>query len=330
MRLLKGLVANLVLVWLVFTCTFLMIWRLPGDPALVRCGERASAEILAKVRQEFGLDRSVPERYVRELTRLASLDFGKSLRTRREVSDDLAEGWGATVELALSAFILAVVLGVPLGILAARRRGTLLDLFLSQIALAGVSLPVYVLGLILILTLGQLPFLSFDGRLGAGISVPEGRTLLFWGSLVSGDWELARKALAHLVLPALALSTIPTALLMRMTRSALVETLGEDFLRTARAKGASEFRVISLHALRAASAPIITAAGLQVGLLMGGAVLTESIFSWPGLGGYLVESLRSRDYPSIQGVIVAGAMMVSLANLAADALVARLDPRMRP
>ncbi|MGE4159453.1 MAG: ABC transporter permease [Planctomycetota bacterium] len=330
MGLLKGLVANLVLVWLVFTGTFLMIWRLPGDPALVRCGERASPETLANVRREFGLDRSAPERYVRELTRLACLDFGKSLRTRREVSRDLAEGWGATAELALSAFALALVVGVPLGILAAHRRGSLIDLVLSQISLAGVSLPVYVLGLVLILTLGQIPWLSFDGRLGAGIQVPEGRTLLFWGSLACGDWDLALNALSHLVLPALALSTIPTALLMRMTRSALVETLGEDFLRTARAKGAAEIRVVGWHALRAASAPIITAAGLQIGLLLGGAVLTESLFSWPGLGGYLVESLRSRDYPSIQGVIVVGAVMVSLANLVADALASRLDPRLRP
>lgn len=329
MRILSGLGANLALIWLVFSCTFLMVWRLPGDPALLRCGERATPEMLSKVRAEFGLDRSAPERYVRELSRTFQLDFGRSLRTRREVRVDLAEGWGATCELALTAFMVALATGIPLGVLAARKRGSALDLILSQLSLAGVSLPVYVLGLILILTLGQLPFLSFDGRVSAGIPVPEGRVFLLWGSLVQGDWELARNALSHLVLPALALATIPAALLMRMTRAALVETLGEDFLRTARSKGASEFRVMFTHALRAASSPIVTAAGLQAGLLLGGAVLTESIFSWPGLGGYLVESLRSRDYPAIQGVIVAGAVMVSLANLGADVLSARLDPRLR-
>lgn len=329
-RVARHCAGNLLLLICLFTLTFLMVEGLPGDPALVRAGERADAATLENIRREYGLDQPAAVRYVRQLVKIVVLfEPGQSLRTRRSVREDLADALPATVELALTALFMASALGIPLGVLAARLRGRWPDLVLTQLALTGVSIPVFVLGYLMILGFGGADGLPFAGRMDASLVGDTTRSFVLFGALFEGDWPAARDAFRHLVLPALTLATIPLAIILRLTRGAMIEQLGEDYLRTARAKGVGEARALTRHALRVASPAIVTVIALQAGLLLSGAVLTEGIFSWPGMGKYLIESLRSQDAPALQGCILLFGVLFITVNILADFACSLMDPRWR-
>jgi peptide/nickel transport system permease protein len=236
----------------------------------------------------------------------------------------------ATLELTSFAMLIAILVGVPVGVISAVKQYSLLDRITSVLALTGISMPIFWLAMILIVIFGvRLELLPFPGRLSSGVSIPAFTGLVLVDSLLSGNFATFWDGLKHLIMPALALGTIPMAVIMRMTRSSMLEVMGEDYVRTARAKGVVPWRVVFKHALRNAMLPTVTVIGLQVGLLMGGAVITETIFSWPGVGQIAYESVYRRDYAMIQGVVLYGALLFVLVNLVVDILYAVLDPRVR-
>ena len=311
--LLRRLGLALVLLWVVATVLFFSIHLLPGDPALQILGgdaAQATPEQLARVRGRLGLDRPLGAQYLGWLARVARGDLGASLLDERPVARDLANRLPRTLQLVVPATALAVAVGVPLGIFAARRRGRLADPAASALALAGFSMPVFVVGMLLVLVfslrLGWLPPTGY---------VPPGEDL--------GGF------LRHLVLPVLALAAAPLATVMRMTRSAFLEEASRDFTRTARAKGLAERQVAWRHVLRNALLPVASIVGLQVGSMFAGAVLVEYIFSWPGINTLLLNSLGTRDYPMIQGVVLLGSVLFVAVNLLADLCYALLNPRIR-
>ena len=281
---------------------FLMVRLAPGDPAILLAGEFATPETLEAIRTRYGLDRPLPEQFALYLGALLQGDLGESARSRRPVLEELKTYFPNTVVLATAAILVALATGIPLGILAALRQGSWLDLGVMVLALLGVSMPVFWFGL--------LAILIFSVELG-------------WFP-VAGTGTLA-----HLVLPAVTLGINATALLARMTRGTLVEVLSQDYIRTARAKGLAERVVIFKHALRNALIPVVTVAGLEFGSLLAGAVITETIFAWPGLGQLLVGSILSRDYPVVQGAVLLVAFTFTLVNLMVDLLYAWIDPRVR-
>jgi peptide/nickel transport system permease protein len=308
---------------------FLVVRLVPGDPARVIAGERADEELLAQIRREHGFDRPLPVQYGLFLGRLVQGDLGKSVLTGQPVVQEIARCFPATIELALSAVLLATLVGIPLGILAALRPGSVWDAGSMGLALLGVSLPVFCLGYVLIVLLGdQLPY---AGRLSEDMRSafdPRSEFYLVEAALRLNGAAFA-DALRHLLLPALALSSVPLAVVARITRSSMLEVLGSDHVRTARAKGLSERVVVLRHGLRNAAIPLVTVLGVQTGYLLGGAVLTESVFSWPGMGRFVVLAIGERDYPVIQGGVLLFATVFVLVNLAVDLLYGRLDPRVR-
>lgn len=311
--------------------TFVAIRLVPGDPIEVRTGERGiSPERLAYFRHELGLDQPVWKQFLDYLWQLAHGDFGTSLSTHAPVLTEFTTLFPATLELALSAMIFAVVLGVPAGVIAATRRGTFVDYSLMGVALTGFSMPIFWWGLLLILffsvTLGWTPV---SGRIDLLYYFEPTTGFMLIDSWLSGEDGAFASAVSHLILPTVVLGTIPLATIARMTRSTMLEVLGEDYVRTARAKGLSPFRVIGIHALRNALIPVVTVIGLQVGMLMAGAVLTEYIFSWPGIGTWLIESIQRRDYPVLQGGILLVSGIVILINILVDLLYGVLNPRIR-
>lgn len=308
---------------------FVVVRAVPGDPAKVLAGERASPAVLERIRQEHGFDRPVLVQYGLFLGRLAHGDLGRSVHTSEPVTEEIARRFPATVELALAAVLLAALVGIPLGIAAALRPGSAWDVGSMGVALLGVSLPVFCLGYLLIVVVGDR--LPYSGRLDEGVrEVFEPRTQFYLlEAAVRLNGPALLDAALHLLLPALALATVPLAVIARITRAAMLEVLSQDWVRTARAKGLAERAVVLRHALRNAAIPLVTVLGMQIGYLLGGAVLTETVFSWPGMGGFVVEAIRQRDYPVIQGGVLLFATTFVLANLIVDLLYARLDPRVR-
>lgn len=310
---------------------FAFIRLVPGDPIEVLAGERGiSPERHAALMAKFGYDRPLYEQYLNYLYQLAQGDLGNSLVTRQPVLSEFASLFPATLELSFAAMLFALALGLPAGIMAALRRGSPLDHILMGGALTGYSMPIFWWGLLLIIFFsGLLQWTPVSGRISVLHYVPPVTGFLLVDSLLAGDFAAFRSAAHHLVLPAVTLGTIPLAVLARQTRSAMLEVLGEEYIRTARAKGLAPWRVILLHALRNAMIPVLTTIGLQVGVLLAGAILTESIYSWPGIGKWLVDSIFRRDYPSVQGGLLLIAFCIMAVNLLIDILYGLVDPRIR-
>jgi len=314
----------------IFLCFFL-IRLVPGDPVEVRVGERGiSPERLAMFRHEMGLDQPLWKQFADYVGGVLHGDLGLSIVTHNSVLSEFLTLFPATIELTLTAMLFAVVLGLPAGLIAGVKRGSWFDHGVMTISLAGYSMPIFWWGLLLILTVSvNTGWTPVSGRLAFEFYVEPVTGFLLIDSLLAGDVGAFKSALHHLVLPAIVLGTIPLAVISRMTRSAMLEVLGEDYIRTARAKGLSEARVIGLHALRNAMIPVVTVVGLQVGTMLGGAILTETIFSWPGVGKWLIESINRRDYPALQGGVLLIATMVMAVNLLVDVLYGVFNPRIR-
>jgi ABC-type dipeptide/oligopeptide/nickel transport system permease component len=310
--------------------TFSLIHLVPGDPAAVMLGERASPEAVARLRGELGLDRPLHEQYGRFLGGLLAGDLGRSLKTREKVSVEMANRFPATFELALAAILFASVFGVAAGILAARHRRSLLDALVMAGSLAGVSMPIFWLGLLAILLFSVgLGWLPLAGRIDPGLAVPRVSGFLLVDTLLAGRPAAFLDVVRHLVLPAVVLGTIPLAVIARMTRAAMLEVMTQDYVRTAWAKGLSERRVLLVHVLKNALIPTITVIGLQFGSLLGGAIITETIFAWPGVGRWLVLAVSARDFRAVQGGVLLLAGVFVVVNLVVDLLYAAIDPRIR-
>jgi len=310
--------------------TFVLTRMVPGDPARAIIGEGASAEALAALRTELGLDLPLPQQYLHYLGDLLQGDLGNSIRTGRPIASELAGRFGATAELALAALVLTIVVGVSLGLIAALNRGKLIDELCRMIALIGVSVPIFWFGILLILLfylqLGWAP--APLGRFGASVSfTPDITGLYVVDALLRGNLPALGDALRHLALPAITLAAWSTAIVMRITRASVLEVMGQDYIRTARAKGLSARLVIGKHMLRNALLPMITIIGLEFGNMLGGAVLTETVYNWPGMGQYAVSGINSLDFAAIQGFTLLTAFIYVLINLVVDALYVAVDPR---
>jgi peptide/nickel transport system permease protein len=309
---------------------FFMVRAIPGDPAQIMLGQQATQEQVQHVRENMGLDKPILVQYGLFLKNAVRGDLGDSIVTGRPVTTELRVRLPATFELVAFAMLIAVLVGIPVGVISAVRQYSLLDKTTSVLALTGISMPIFWLAMILVVIFGvNWELLPFPGRLDPTMAITSITGLVLVDSLLTLNFAGFWDGLLHLIMPALALATIPMAVIMRMTRSSMLEVMNEDYVRTARAKGVVPWRVISKHALRNAMLPTITVIGLQVGLLMGGAILTETIFSWPGIGLYTYTSVSSRDYASIQGIVLYGALLFVLINLLVDILYAVLDPRVR-
>ena len=334
--------------------TFVITRLVPGDPCYVMLGEKATPATCSEFKARFGLDKSIPEQFVRYAANLAQGEFGNSLKDRRPITVIISERLPMTIELTILAMLFSSTVGIILGVISALNRNSIIDTVTMLGANIGVSMPVFWLGLLLAylfaLVFKGTPFqLPPSGRLSSGMSIiPLVKTWgmtdatgakLFFTSLLSnsailnglltGNYALTLDALKHLILPAIAVGTISLSVIARMTRSALLEVLGQDYIRTARAKGLKYALVIRKHALRNALIPIVTIIGIQTGGLLSGAVLTETIFSLPGVGSRMVEGILNRDYPVVQGFSVVVALIFVFSNLIVDASYAYLDPRVR-
>lgn len=309
---------------------FMLLHLIPGDPATTILGERATTQSIAELRARLGLDRPLYEQYFIWVGKMLQGDLGNTVRGNIPVADEIATRFPATVELSLAALLLSTAVGVPLGVISAIKRNSLIDTLTMFGALFGVSIPVFVLGLLLIFLLGvELRWLPFVGRLSSGISIERRTGLHLIDALLSGNIKGFKDALEHLVLPTITLATVSLAIIARITRSAMLEVLNQDYIRTARAKGLKAHNVVMSHAFRNALLPIVTIIGLSLGRLLSGAVLTETIFSWPGVGKWLFDSIIARDYPIVQSMTLIIALVFIVVNLAVDMLYAVIDPRIR-
>ena len=309
---------------------FSFIHLIPGDPALTMLGERATPEKVAEVRARLGLDRPIWQQYVLYIGKALRGDLGVSIIRGDPVASDLLRRFPATVELATAAIVVAIALGIPIGVASAVWRNSLLDSLARLGALTGVSMPIFWLGLVLAWFFGvQLRVLPTGFRLSSGTAFVPWTNFVILDAILQGDWPTLADAVRHLILPALALATIPLAVIARMTRASMLEVLSREYIRTAEAKGLSRRVVILRHALRNALLPVLTVVGLQVGRLLAGAILTETIFSWPGIGLWVYESIESRDYAIVQGVSLFIAVIVVGVNLLTDLLYAAVDPRIK-
>ncbi|MFI4987348.1 MAG: ABC transporter permease subunit [Alphaproteobacteria bacterium] len=311
--------------------TFLLVHAVPGDPIEILAGERGiSAERHAELLHEYGMDRPLYVQYFVYMGHVLKGDLGLSLVTHSSVIGEFAQLFPATIELSLSAMLFAVLFGLPAGILAAVKRNSVLDHGVMGVSLTGYSMPIFWWGLLLIIffsnTLGWTPV---SGRISVEYDVEPVTGFLLIDSFLSDDEGAFASALSHLILPVIALGTIPLAVIARMTRSSMLEVLGEDYIRTARAKGLAPIWVVGVHALRNALIPVITVIGLYVGSLFAGAILTETIFSWPGVGKWLVEGINRRDYPVLQGGVLLIGTVIMMVNLAVDMLYGLINPRIR-
>ncbi len=327
------------------TFVIFMFQRLiPGDPAVAMLGEHAAQENVERIREQLGLNRPLfldrdalaednlrgffDSQYIRYLGRLVQFDLGSSIHRRIPVAETLAQRFPATVELALLSMLIAILVGVPVGIASAARRNTLLDSTSMIGSLVGVSMPIFWLGLMEIMLFAVfLQWLPAGGRLSTGVEIKDVTGLLLVDSLVTGNIPGFLDALQHLIMPTIALATIPMAIIARMTRSSMLDVLQEDYVRTAKAKGLAERVVLFRHALKNAFLPVITIIGLQAGTLLAGAVLTETIFSWPGIGKWVYDAILGRDYPIVQGGTLLIAIIFVFVNLLVDLSYAMLDPR---
>jgi len=314
--------------------TFAFVHLIPGDPVLIMAGERGiSPERHAQLMAQFGLDQPMWKQYITYINGVLHGDLGISLKSRIPVWDEFVPRFQATLELGICAMLFAIAVGIPVGVLAAVKRGSVFDHTAVGISLTGYSMPIFWWGIMLIMLVSvQLNLTPVSGRVSDTIFLDDSHPLtgfmlidtLLWGE--EGDFK---DAVMHMILPAIVLGTIPLAVIVRMTRSSMLEVLGEDYIRTARAKGLTHMRVIVVHALRNAMLPVVTVIGLQVGTLLAGAILTETIFSWPGLGRWLIEALQRRDYPVVQGGVLLVAILIILVNLLVDLLYGVVNPRIR-
>jgi len=309
---------------------FLMIHLLPGDPATVYVGEHATPGAIERVQHEFGLDKPLPVQYGIYLWNAVRGNFGESLDSHRNVLDEFVPRFPATIELTLGAITVALCLGIPIGIMSAAKPNSILDRFGMLVALAGVSIPVFWLGLMLIYIFSvYIHALPTSGQLGVNISLVPVTHIDVLDGLLTANWAAADDALRHLLLPSVTVGSIPTAIIARMTRASMLDALQQDYIRTARAKGVTGLTVVIRHGLRNALLPIVTVIGLQFGGFLTGAILTETIFSWPGVGRFMYDSILFRDYPVILAGILLFSLMFVLVNLVVDVLYAFLDPRIR-
>jgi dipeptide transport system permease protein len=310
---------------------FLFIRLLPGDPVILMAGERGvSPERHAELMAQFGFDQPLWKQYADYVNGLLHGNFGYSFSTKKPVLGEFMARFPATLELALCAIILATVLGVAAGILAAIRRGSWIDQLTMGTALVGYSMPIFWWALLLIILFStNLGWTPVSGRIALTQFFPHVTGFMLIDSLLAGKPAAFWSAVHHLVLPTIVLATIPLAVIARQTRSAMLEVLGEVYIMTAKSKGLAPRRVIWLHALRNALIPVVTTIGLQVSVLMGGAILTETIFSWPGIGKWMIDSISRRDYQVVQGGLLLIAAMVMLVNLTVDLLYGLINPRVR-
>jgi dipeptide transport system permease protein len=311
--------------------TFFIIRLIPGDPIEMLAGEHGIDPVRhEQLRHQFGFDRPILVQYADYVGHILHGDLGSSLSTRQPVLTEFSQLFPATVELSVTAMLFAIVFGLPAGILAATRRGRFLDHTVMGLSLTGYSMPIFWWGLLLILFFSvYLEWTPVSGRIDVLYDFPTVTGFMLIDSWLSGQDGAFISALSHLILPMIALGTIPLAVIARMTRSSMLEVLNEDYIRTAKAKGLSPLRVVWIHALRNALIPVITVIGLQVGTLMGGAILTETIFSWPGVGKWLIDSIGRRDYPVLQTGVLLIACLVILVNLMVDLLYGLVNPRIR-
>ncbi|MFN7262665.1 MAG: ABC transporter permease [Pseudobdellovibrionaceae bacterium] len=311
---------------------FALIRLVPGDPVTNLLGERGGdPAVVAEMRAKLGLDQPVVVQYFKFLGNALVGDLGTSIVSKRPVSEEFFDRFPATIELSLVALFWSVLVGLPLGILAAVRRNSVFDYSVIGVSLVGYSMPIFWWGLILVMLFSvNLGWLPVSGRISVMYDIDPITGFMLLDTWLSGEgWPAFASAVEHLVLPALVLGTIPLAVIARMTRSSMLEVLGEDYVRTSKAKGMNRFKVIYVHTLRNALIPIVTVIGLLVGSLLTGAVLTESIFSWPGIGRWLVKSVEARDYPVIQGGVLYLAFLIVVINLLVDLVYLWVNPRMR-
>jgi len=323
---------------------FMFLRLIPGDPAVAMLGEHAAEENVERIREQLGLNRPLfldrealiegdvkgffDSQYLRFLGRLLQGDLGNSIHRRIAIADELKLRFPATVELALLSMLIAILIGVPVGIASAARRNSVLDSVSMVGALVGVSMPIFWLGLMeMMLFAVILQWLPSGGRLDHSVEIEAVTNLLLIDSIIAGDLDALVDVLKHLAMPAVALATIPTAIIARMTRSSVLEVLQEDYIRTAHAKGLREQVVLVRHALKNAFLPVVTIIGLQAGSLLAGAVLTETIFSWPGIGKWVYDAILGRDYPVVQGGTLLVTLIIVGINLLVDISYAFLDPR---
>jgi len=311
--------------------TFAVSHLVPGDPARMLVGQRASEETLAKIRESLGLDLPLHIQYGRYMSGLLRLDLGTSIRTQRPVAEDLLTFFPATLELALCSIVLAVAVGIPLGVWSAVRKDTAVDHISRTYSVLGVSTPLFWLGLMALLVFyGKLGWLPGSGRINPFLAaVPRVTGFLLIDSLLSGNFAAFGDALYHLILPAFCLSFVHIGQFSRQVRSSMIEVLGQDYIRTARANGIRRRSLIYRHALRNALIPTVTVVGLSIGDLLGGAIMTETIFAWPGMGSYVVDSIGFLDFPAIMGFTVFVATGYVLINLLVDIAYLLLDPQIR-
>jgi dipeptide transport system permease protein len=310
---------------------FFLIRLVPGDPIETMAGERGIDPARhEQLKKDFGFDQPLLVQYGIYVGRVLQGDLGKSIVTRESVLTEFLSLFPATVELGVCAILFALLLGIPAGILAAVRRNSIFDHGVMGLSLTGYSMPIFWWGLILILLFSvQFGLTPVSGRIDVLYYIEPVTGFLLIDSLLSEDEGAFRSALEHLILPTIVLGTIPLAVIARMTRSAMLEVLGEDYIRTAKAKGLSRFRIVALHALRNAMIPVVTVIGLQVGVLFTGAILTETIFSWPGIGKWLIEAIFRRDYPILQGGLLLVGAIVMAVNLIVDLTYGLINPRIR-
>jgi peptide/nickel transport system permease protein len=309
---------------------FAWIRALPGDPAEALLGERATPAGGERLKHQYGLDKPVYIQYVKYLDQTVHLDFGHSIASRRTVTEEIRTRFPATVELALAAMVFSVLLGIPLGFFAAKYHGGVFDHVSLVASLIGISIPIFFLGLVLkyvfAVRLGWLPSV---GRIDVERDVQHPTHFYVLDAIITGDWRTLVDVLRHLLLPAIALGTIPLAIVARITRAAVLDVQNEDYVRTARAKGLPPRIVDRRHVLRNAMLPVSTVIGLQTGLLLSGAILTETVFAWPGIGRWLSEAIFNRDYPVLQAGILFVAIIFVLVNLVVDLSYALINPRIR-
>lgn len=309
---------------------FLLIHMIPGDPIDIMLGDRVTEESRIMLEERLGLNKPLHIQYWQWFSGAMQGDFGRSIRSNQPVIEEIMDRLPATIELTVSALLIAVVFGIIFGVSAARHRNTIIDQSMIGFSLLGVSIPIFWLGMMLIfffaVILGWLPV---SGRLTMGTTINHVTGLYLIDALLAGKIEAFVDALKHIILPAFSLATVSLALVVRITRSSMLDILSEDYIRTARAKGVRERKVIYTHALKNALIPVVTVVGLQLAKLMGGAILTETVFSWPGIGRLIVTSIGFRDYPVVQGVVFFVAFAFILINIVVDIFYAYLDPRIR-
>ena len=310
--------------------SFALIHLAPGDPARTIAGDRASPQIIEAMQEKYGLDKPMIVQYWIWLRHVLKGDFGRSIVTNERILVEIIDRLPNTVELTFVSMFIAIAVGAMAGIISASRQYSMLDYTTMGIALFGVSMPVFWLGIMLMMIFGVfLRWLPLGGRIDTLIPFQRISGLYLFDSIITWNWRAFVSSLRYLILPSVALATIPMATIARVTRSSMLEVLRQDFIRTERAKGLSERLVIFKHAARNALLPVITVIGLNFGLLLAGAILTETIFSWPGIGRYVVKAVQMRDYPAVQGCVLFFAFMFVVVNLITDVLYAYIDPRIK-